>query len=347
MNAIADVKAFVAGNALLTQSPGEIIRTDSVLLADDDAISRAMLESCLRKWEFDVTTAKDGLYAWHELQKKNAPSLVILDWMMPGISGIEICRRIRARGTSPYPYILLLTSRDSKQDVVEGLDAGADDYLTKPFNVNELKARLQVGRRILQLQNDLLRKEEELRFEASHDRLTGLWNRGAILDFMSREVERGKRSGERVGALLIDIDHFKSINDLHGHQMGDTVLREIAQRLVVSLRIYDWAGRYGGEEFLILLANCNADVAAMSAERLRQAIASEPIQVGDLKLNVTISVGTAVSSHEHEVSDDQLIGIADAALYRAKDRGRNCVETGEEAPFSFAASAASLHNNLD
>jgi diguanylate cyclase (GGDEF)-like protein len=206
---------------------------------------------------------------------------------------------------------------------------------------------LQVGRRILQLQNDLLRKEEELRFEASHDRLTGLWNRGAILDFMSREVERGKRSGERVGALLIDIDHFKSINDLHGHQMGDTVLREIAQRLVVSLRIYDWAGRYGGEEFLILLANCNADVAAMSAERLRQAIASEPIQVGDLKLNVTISVGTAVSSHEHEVSDDQLIGIADAALYRAKDRGRNCVETGEEAPFSFAASATSLHNSLD
>jgi two-component system, cell cycle response regulator len=337
MNAVAGINAPVNGNVLLTQSPGEIIRTNAVLLADDDAISRTMLEACLRKWQFDVTPAQDGLYAWHELQKKNAPSLVILDWMMPGISGIEVCRRLRARGTSPYPYILLLTSRDSKQDVVEGLDAGADDYLTKPFNVNELKARLQVGRRILQLQNDLLRKEEELRYEASHDRLTGLWNRGAILDFLGREVERGKRSGESVGALLIDIDHFKGINDLHGHQMGDAVLHEVAQRLASSLRIYDWAGRYGGEEFLILLSNCNAEVTAMSAERLRRAVASEPIQVGDLKLTVTISIGTAVSSREHELSDDQLIGIADEALYRAKDRGRNCVETGEYTPLPAPA----------
>jgi two-component system, cell cycle response regulator len=343
MNAVANVNALVDGNALLTQSSGEIIQTDSVLLADDDAVSRALLESRLRKWDFKVTTALDGLHAWHELQKKNAPSLVVLDWMMPGISGVEICRRLRARRTTPYPYILLLTSRDSKQDIVEGLDAGADDYLTKPFNVNEMKARLQVGRRILQLQNDLLRKEEELRFEASHDRLTGQWNRGAILDFLGREVERGKRSGEPVGTLLIDIDHFKSVNDLYGHQAGDAVLREVAQRLAFGLRSYDWLGRYGGEEFLVLLSNCNTEVATMCAERLRQAVASEPIQIGDVKLTVTISIGTTVSSQEHDLTDDQLVTIADAALYRAKNRGRNRVETGDYADLFAATHAASLH----
>ena len=337
MNAVAEIHAIVAGNALLTESPGAIIRTDSVLLADDDPISRKLLEACLRRWDFNVTAAKDGLHAWHELQKENAPSLVVLDWMMPGISGIEICRRLRARRNSAYPYILLLTSKDSKEDVVEGLDAGADDYLTKPFNVNELKARLQVGKRILQLQNDLMLKEEELRFEASHDRLTGLWSRGAILDFMGREVDRARRSEEIVGVLLIDIDHFKSVNDLHGHQMGDAVLREVARRLANGLRSYDWAGRYGGEEFLVLLSNCNADVAAISAERLRHAIGSEPIQVGDLRLNVTISIGTVVSSQQNELTNDQLIGIADEALYEAKNRGRNCVAKGEYLPRSAAA----------
>lgn len=347
MHAVAGINAQVNGNVLLTQSPGEIIRTDAVLLADDDAISRTMLEACLRKWDFNVTSAKDGLYAWHELQKKSAPSLVILDWMMPGFSGIELCRRLRARRNAAYPYILLLTSKDSKDDVVEGLDAGADDYLTKPFNVNELKARLQVGRRILQLQNDLLRKEEELRFEASHDRLTGQWNRGAILDFLGREVERGKRSGDPVGTLLIDIDHFKSVNDLHGHQSGDAVLREVAQRLAFGLRSYDWLGRYGGEEFLVLLSNCNTEVATMCAERLRQAVASEPIQIGDVKLTVTISIGTTVSSQEHDLTDDQLVTIADAALYRAKNRGRNRVETGGYADLFSATPAASLHASVD
>jgi diguanylate cyclase (GGDEF)-like protein len=311
----------------MTGSPEELIRVDSVLVADDDAVSRKMLESYLQKWKLNVTTAKDGLYAWHELQKETAPSLIILDWMMPGITGIELCRRIRARKSSHYPYVILLTARDAKQDLVEGLEAGADDYLTKPFDASELRSRLVVGSRILRLQNELMRKEEELRFQALHDRLTGLWNREAILGFMDREISRGKRSGDFVGVLMLDVDHFKSINDNHGHQVGDVVLHEIGQRLVGGMRSYDWAGRYGGEEFLVLVCNCNAEILAMCAERLRDAISREPIRAAGLELPVTISIGTALSSKGNLLTGDQMVGIADAALYRAKGR-RNCVETG-------------------
>jgi two-component system cell cycle response regulator len=322
MNSVIDAKD------LTTAPSSEIIRTDSVLVADDDAISRAMLESFLRKWHFSVTTAQDGLHAWRELQKESAPNLIILDWMMPGFSGVELCRRIRARKTPHYPYILLLTSKGAKQDLVEGLDAGADDYLIKPFEANELRSRLQVGSRILRLQNDLLRKEEDLRFEVLHDRLTGLWSRGAILDSMEREIARGKRSGDSVGVLMIDVDHFKTINDSYGHQVGDAVLKEIGQRLVGGTRSYDWAGRYGGEEFLILLSPCNADTATICAERLREAIASKPVRVADLELAVTVSIGAALSSRESSLTGDQLVSIADAALYRAKNRGRNLVDVG-------------------
>jgi diguanylate cyclase (GGDEF)-like protein len=318
----------IDANGLTAAPSGEIIRTDSILVADDDAISRTMLEACLRKWNFSVTTAQDGLYAWHELQKESAPRLIILDWMMPGFSGVDLCRKIRARKTQHYPYILLLTSKDAKQDLVEGLNAGADDYLIKPFEANELRSRLQVGSRILSLQNDLLRKEEDLRFEVLHDRLTGLWSRGAILDSMEREMARSKRSGDPVGALMLDIDHFKTINDTYGHQAGDSVLKEVAQRLAGGTRSYDWAGRYGGEEFLVLLCNCNPDMVATCAERLRESVAAEPVRVADLDLAVTVSVGAAVSSAERSLTSDQLIGLADAALYRAKHRGRNVVEMG-------------------
>ena len=323
------MSGFLETGELPTASKSEFIRMDSVLIADDDAISRMMLESCLKKWQLDVTTAKDGLYAWHEIQKKNAPSLIILDWMMPGISGIDLCRRIRARKSPHYPYVVLLTSRDGKQDLVEGLDAGADDYLTKPFDANELRSRLMVGSRILRLQNELLRKEEELRFEALHDRLTGLWNREAILGFMNREIARGKRSGDFVGVLMLDVDHFKTVNDTHGHQVGDAVLQEIGKRLVRGMRSYDWAGRYGGEEFLVLLCNCNPETLAMCAERLRELIASEPVRVFDLELKVTVSIGAALSSAERLRTGNQMVSIADAALYRAKNSGRNRVEIGD------------------
>src|SRR6266704_44650 len=208
---------------LATASSSEMIRTDSVLVAEDDPISRSVLQAWLRKWGFEVTIAEDGLQAWNAIQQKDAPKLIILDWMMPGIDGIELCRRIRGQNSAVYPYVLLLTAKDAKQDLINGLSAGADDYLTKPCNVNELRTRLNVGIRILRLQGALLRKEDELRFEASHDRLTSLWNRGAILDFLDREVARAKRSEGSIGVLMVDIDHFKSVNDSFGHLAGDAV----------------------------------------------------------------------------------------------------------------------------
>ena len=304
-----------------------VVRMDSVLVADDDPLVRAMIESCLRKWQLNVTTAKDGLYAWHELQKETCPNLIILDWTMPGISGIELCQRIRARKTGRYPYVLLLSSKDAKQDIVEALDAGADDYLTKPLDTNELRSRLRVGSRILALQNELLRKEEELRFEALHDKLTGLWNRGAILGFIARELARDRRRGDSVGVLMMDVDHFKLVNDTYGHQVGDAVLQEVGKRLVKGMRSYDWAGRYGGEEFLVLMCNCNAETLAICAERMRQTISAEPVRVFGLEIPITVSVGTAMSSFESSAGD-QLVSIADAALYRAKKEGRNRVEIG-------------------
>jgi len=305
------------------EDPKGTIRTDSVLIADDDPISRSIVESHFRKWGLNITSVSDGLSAWNELQKPDAPSLIVLDWMMPGFTGIDLCRKIRARRTKRYPYILLLTSRDAKQDLVQALDAGADDYLTKPFHASELQSRLKVGSRILQLQNDLLKKEGQLRHEAMHDRLTGLWNRGAILDFMNREIMRAARTRNSMGLLLLDIDHFKSINDTYGHQAGDEALQQVAERLAKTVRNYDWVGRYGGEEFVVVLCNSNADVVANCAERLRESIALAPLRVCGMDLPVTVSVGASIST-----STDNLLQTADAALYRAKALGRNRVEIG-------------------
>jgi two-component system cell cycle response regulator len=323
----------------LAKSAQGTITPDSVLLADDDPVSRRMLQSWLSKWNFEVTAVEDGLQAWQALQENEAPSLIILDWMMPGFSGVELCRKLRARNTGRYPYILLLTSKDGKQDLIEGLEAGADDYLTKPVDVGELKARLNVGSRIVKLHGDLIQKEEELRFEASHDHLTGLWNRGAILDFMEREISRARRSGDSVGALMIDIDHFKRVNDNHGHQAGDAVLQQVAKRLSAGLRTYDWLGRYGGEEFIAIVSNCNAETVATCAERLRAIVSSAPISATGVELPITVSIGAAHHWGEHAVTAGEMLRLADAALYRAKQTGRNQVV------LAWDADSVALHAN--
>jgi diguanylate cyclase (GGDEF)-like protein len=317
--------AQTAANATESEST----QPNSVLVVEDSAVYRDMLASCLRQWGYDVTVAEDGMQAWEILQNNNAPSLLVIDWILPGLDGIELCRRIRNRQTAPYPYIVLLTAQDEKQNLIEGLNAGADDYLTKPFDENELRARLRSGARILSLQGQLLRKEDELRFQALHDHLTGLWNRGAILEFLERELARARRGPEPLGVMVIDVDHFKAVNDTHGHQVGDLVLQTVARRLAGAMRTYDWVGRYGGEEFLAIASATDAGGIRGYAERLRACIADEPIVSPanfSGKIKATVSIGAAAARLGPDFTCGFLIKAADQSLHRAKNNGRNRVE---------------------
>jgi diguanylate cyclase (GGDEF)-like protein len=297
-----------------------------VLIADDDHVSRRLLGSLLVKWGYEVVTAKDGAEAWQALQNEDAPRLAILDWVMPGMDGLEVCRKARKRPGQPYAYLILLTARGQMGDVLEGLEAGADDYLTKPFDPQELKARLRVGKRILDLQEELISAREALRFEAAHDSLTGLWNRAAILDTLERELARADREEISVGLAMADLDHFKRVNDTYGHLVGDAVLREAARRMQALVRRYDAIGRYGGEEFLVIVPGCNIACAQSQAERLRTGIGQEPFEVPGGTLQLTLSVGVTASAPLGGADADSLIRAADAALYRAKTAGRNRVE---------------------
>ena len=302
-------------------------RINSVLVADDDPLFCRLLESWLRKWNYRVTTPEDGLKAWNVLQHNDdAPQLLVLDWLMPAINGLELCQRIRSRKQLRYPYIVLLTAKDDKQDLVTALESGADDYLTKPFDMREVQARLRVGKRILTLQEELIKAREELRFEAMHDRLTELWNHGAILDFLHRELERTRRTREPLGILMLDIDHFKAVNDTHGHLVGDEVLKQVAGRLFRSARVYDWVGRYGGEEFLSIVSACSTENLRKHAERIRAGIAEEPISTSAGEVKVTVSIGATGALFDPDCDQQTLLQYADSALYRAKKRGRNCVE---------------------
>jgi diguanylate cyclase (GGDEF)-like protein len=311
-----------------------------ILIAEDDPVTRRALEAALTKAGYQVLTACDGAGAWEILQGLEAPRLAILDWMMPGMDGPQVCREVRKRNDRTYVYLILLTSRDRKQDVIEGLEAGADDYLTKPFDAFELKARLNVGRRILGLQGQLLEVCEELRRRASMDPLTGVYNRGAILELLEQEWARARREEIPLGILMADLDHFKHINDAHGHPAGDAVLREVTRRLRAVLRAYDAVGRYGGEEFLIIMPRCRAEHIVGLAERLRESIAAGPVCVGPNSIPVTVSLGVSVSENGTGDSLQQLLQAADAALYRAKYEGRNrVVLAGAQEPELAEASA--------
>jgi len=295
-----------------------------VLLAEDDPVYCRILQRWLEAWGYPVTTARDGTEAWQILQQSKAPHLLILDWMMPGIEGPELCRRIRGRNQSPSPYILLVTAKLGKDDVIRGLEAGADDYITKPCEIGELRARVGVGQRMLKLQDELIGAQEELRFGATHDALTGLWNHAAILDLLGRELRRASRSRTWTGVLMVDIDHFKQINDRYGHLQGDLVLKEVARRIERAVRSYDWVGRYGGEEFIALLSDCNLEEIRISGERVRLAVAATPIEASGTEIHVTVSVGATSSAETN--SQEDLLARADIALYRAKEKGRDRLE---------------------
>jgi two-component system, cell cycle response regulator len=303
-----------------------------VLIAEDDPVSRRALEAILLKWGYEVVTCSDGSEAWQVLQSPESPQLAILDWMMPGMDGAEICREVRRRQKVPYVYLVMLTARGQREDVLLGLEAGADDYLIKPFDSLELKGRLRSGRRILDLQTELISAQESLRFQATHDPLTGLWNRSGILSILDRELARAGRVGSNLSVIMVDLDHFKNINDTLGHLAGDMVLQETARRMRNSLRSYDEIGRYGGEEFLIVAPGSTSADAAKLGERLCGTICENPVVTGaDRTIKVFASMGVAANNSCPDVDADRLLRIADVALYRAKQRGRNCVETASAA----------------
>jgi two-component system cell cycle response regulator len=298
-----------------------------ILLVDDSAVYRKLIGDHLKSWEFGVTVAETGAAAWRVLQQPTAPKLVLLDWVLPDIEGIELCRRIRTNALSDqYVYVVLLTSKEGQQNMLDALEAGADDYLKKPFDEAELKARLLVGKRILDLQEELVAARESMREAATRDSLTGLLNRGEILAMLERELERSRRERKPVSVILSDIDHFKRVNDSEGHLFGDEALREIARRLHSKLRPYDGVGRYGGEEFLLVLPACDLECAMQRANELRETIGSAPVVSGDVSKTITMSMGVAVSECVGVKEVEVLLARADKALYSAKAKGRDRVE---------------------
>ena len=289
----------------------------------------------------------DGLQAWSELQKPDAPRMAILDWMMPGMDGIQVCQAVRGQTQQPYVYILLLTAKSLKEDLLTGLNAGADDYLTKPMDPQELELRLRAGRRILDLQSELMAAREGLQIQATQDSLTGVWNRRTVLETLQSEVVRAVRQHVSLGVILSDLDHFKSINDARGHAVGDTVLREAASRMATALRPYDRLGRYGGEEFLIVAPGCGPDDVVSVAERLRLALRAEPVSTRTGPVQISASFGVVSSAQFNHVDAEALIQAADEAMYQAKASGRNCVQVarcisglaGSMTPLSATGSA--------
>lgn len=294
-----------------------------ILIADDDMVSRKLLSTVLGKWGYDPVVVSDGLQALHLLRRQDAPTLVILDWNMPGLEGPEVCHRVRKLETPLPPYIIMLTAKDDKEDIVKALDAGANDFVSKPFNHEELKARVGVGQRMVNIQSDLHEARQAMEYEAMYDALTDIFNRRAILNLLQKEVERSSRTGALLSIGLCDIDHFKMINDTHGHQVGDDVLHGLVEILKNNLRSYDAIGRYGGEEFLIIAPDTSGASEKSLYSRLCSTIADTPISTRKGDINVTLSIGVAGSLDLNTV--DKLLAKADTALYQAKDRGRNCV----------------------
>jgi len=295
-----------------------------ILIAEDDLISRRILEKKLRSWGYETFDARNGNQAWEALRDPKT-RLALLDWMMPGVDGIKLCRRIRALNKPGYTYIILLTARDNPQDIIAGLEAGADDYMTKPVNFSELKARLQTGERIIALEDKLLESQKKLFDLATRDSLTGIWNRATILRFLSDEMNHSAREEFPISTILIDVDFFKKINDSHGHQIGDKVLRKVTDCLEAFIRPYDRVGRYGGDEFLIVLPNCNLFQVSEVAERLLSSCAQMKIRVSGETLIPTLSMGCASSECYRQPTIDRMIKASDRALYKAKHKGRNRV----------------------
>jgi diguanylate cyclase (GGDEF)-like protein len=294
-----------------------------LLIAEDSQTLLFMLQAITSKWGFDPILADNGQHALDIANGKDPPQLLLLDWEMPKLDGLTLCKQLRQNDNDIHPYIILLTNRNEVSDLVSGLDAGANDYISKPFNHTELKARLGVGKRMLSLQTESMRARNELAYQATHDVLTGMLNRRAILDTMNSEIARIKRERNTLFVGLCDIDYFKKINDTFGHLTGDMILQEVGRRFSSTLRPYDRIGRYGGEEFLIL-ASTTPHHAMSLFERLRQSIEEKPFVYEQEEISVTMSFGVISFSADDTTRDaTSLLTEADKSLYEAKRAGRN------------------------
>ncbi|MGH9444009.1 MAG: GGDEF domain-containing response regulator [Thermoanaerobaculia bacterium] len=301
-----------------------------ILIADDDPLSRAVLEKSLSGWGHETVSVSDGIQAWVALHRESRPSIAILDWLMPGLDGVKICGKLREESSGNYVYVIILTGKNQRKNLIQALAQGADDFVSKPFEPAELQARLQVAKRIIDLETQLIAAREAMKEEATNDPLTGTWNRRMILRFLDQEMARGRRERFPVATILLDLDHFKQVNDRHGHLAGDETLREFVRRVKSVVRPYDAIGRYGGEEFLLVLPRCEAAGAAQLSERILPAIGQEPFLTRKGPIAVTVSAGISTSEASGLATPEEMIHAADLALYRAKRAGRNRAEVAPE-----------------
>jgi diguanylate cyclase (GGDEF)-like protein len=300
-----------------------------VLIVEDNLLMRTILEGQLRDLGHTVVAVENGRQALELLERRHFP-IVITDLVMPEMGGLELCRAIRERAFSGYTYVVMLTSQDSRDEMVRGLEAGADEYLVKPVNPAELTVRLKTADRILSLESSLKKSYEEIKALSVKDPLTKVYNRGYLDEKLVHEVKRTFRFGRPLSLIMLDIDHFKIINDTFGHATGDQVLVACASLMSISVRKeIDWVARYGGEEFVIVLPETPLSGVLIAAERFRTTLASQVIDADGSELRVTASFGvtsfTPSSQKEDLIMAATLLERADQCLYRAKKEGRNRV----------------------
>jgi two-component system, cell cycle response regulator len=296
-----------------------------VLVADDEWVSRELVAQALAQSGYRVARARDGRQAWEALAQ-GAYSLAVLDWTMPGMDGVTICRALRQQAQEGHVYIILVTGRGDPTDLVAGLDAGADDYLLKPFLVEELKARVRVGERMVRMQQQAKEASQQLLALALKDEVTGLPSRRAILERLEEAYQRRARDGRPLSILLADLDDFKRVNDDHGHGAGDRALREFARRICVAVRPYDVTGRLGGDEFLAILPDATESQAAAVGERVRSAVLETAFDLGPAGPH-RLTASWGIGQVEDGLSLEEALCRADQALYEAKASGGNRVCT--------------------
>jgi len=316
-----------------------------ILIAEDDPISRKILETTLLKWGYEVDVATDGIEAWEHLQGDDAPRLAVLDWMMPGIDGTEVVRRLRCRSGAPYVYAILLTAKSQRSDIIAGMEAGADDYVLKPFDQHELQVRVKAGHRIIDLQSSLSSTKEKMRLQTLHDPLTGLPNRLLFGDRLSDKLQRAKRLGTALSVMFLDLDQFKLINDTLGHSVGDRLLQALAERLQDTMREMDTIARMGGDEFTMILTDqTDEQGVTVVAERVLASLCA-PFCIDNHELYVTGSLG--ISTYPSDGDDGEtLVRNADAAMYRAKERGANTYQVYADAINAAAAERMQTERSL-